>query len=189
MRIKDESVNDVSWPVWTLEMTPSSGTSESYPLEVGVACWTAPTASITTWSTPINPSATTDWPPPPQAYVDLAGMTMTQIGQGLAPEEIARQLNDIFMASTVYGRGGTVDVHLANRLNLAAKVWPGYNLRTWRDICDRHPERASGAWDIVRASDGNAARKAAGTMRGIAHVLGYDPSCRSVPTMAVSLPI
>lgn len=170
-------------------MTPSSATSESYPLEVGVACWTAPTASVTTWSTVISPRGQADWDDPLPALIERAGITLDQIRAAPAPDEIARQLNDIFMDATVYGRGGTVDVHLANRLNLAARVWPSYSLRTWRDICERHADRASGAWDIVRASDGNAAAKACATMLGIAHVLGYEPPCRSVPTMAVSLPI
>jgi len=182
-------VNDISWPVWTLEMTPSSGTSDSYPIEVGVACWTSPTASVTTWSTPIGPRGQEDWGEPHPLLLERAGVTPAQLAAAPSPEEVARQLNDIFMAATVYGRGGTVDVHLANRLNLAARVWPSYSLRTWRDICERHQDRASGAWDIVRNSDGDAARKACGTMMGIAHVLGCEPSCRIVPTMAVSLPI
>lgn len=182
-------MNDTSWPVWTLEMTPSSGTSESYPLEVGVACWTSPTASITTWSTPICPRRQADWGEPSALLLERAGVTSGQLASAPEPEEVARQLNDIFMAATVYGRGGTVDVHLANRLNLAARVWPSYSLRTWRDMCERHQDRAGRAWDIVRASDGGAAQKACATMMGIAHILGCEPGCRSVPTMAVSLPI
>lgn len=172
-----------------MEMAPSSATSDSYPIEIGVACWTAPTASITTWSTPVTPYGIPDWTEPQPVFLQHAGIGMEELRCGMTPEKVAQQLNDIFMTATVYGRGGTVDVHLANRLNLAARVWPTYSLRTWRDVCERHAERGSKAWDIIRASEGGAEKRACGTMQGIAHLLGQDPSCRSVPTMAVSLPI
>lgn len=172
-----------------MEMAPSSSTSESYPIEIGVACWTAPGASITTWSTPVDPSQTADWGEPQPLFLEHVGLELRQLRSGMTPSQIAQQLNDIFMTATVYGRGGTVDVHLANRLNLAARVWPTYSLKTWRDICERHAARGANAWDIIRAAQGDAAQRALGTMRGIAHLLGQNPACRSVPTMAVSLPI
>ena len=180
---------DLSWPLWTLELSPSSGTAESYPLEVGVACWPSPDAAITTWSTPISPIMTTDWNEPRQAYLERSGLVEEDLIAGMTPHDVAMTLNDIFMTSIVYGRGGTVDVHLAHRLNLAAKIWPTYSLSNWEELCDRDDDRHIRAKEIARQWDSNVAQRACHIMQGIAHMLDRKPSSRSVPTMAVSLPI
>ncbi|MFZ3481790.1 hypothetical protein [Sphingomonas sp. 3-13AW] len=182
-------MKEISWPLWTMEMTPSSVTSDSYPIEVGVACWTAPTSAIMLWSSAINPYGVAGWEETDHEFLERIGFDESRLRQGVPPVVIARNLNDIFMSSTVYGKGGTTDIHLANRLNFTARVWPTYELKSWRVICERRPANGSSAWEIIRTAKGDAADRARGTMMGIAHLLGQVPSSRRVATMAVALPI
>jgi hypothetical protein len=182
-------MSEVAWPVWSLELTPSSGTADSYPLEVGVGCWTSPDAAITTWSTAISPADALEWSEPAPAALERVGLDLGRLKGGMSPKEVAETLNDVFMTATVHRKGGTADVHLANRLNLEAKVWPTYSLASWREVCERHPEGAAEAWSLIRGSDGDAGARAGAVLRAIAVLMGCRPEIRTVSTMAVPLPV
>ena len=185
---EDGSMSDVEWPIWTLELTGSASTSDSYPLEIGVACLTSPDATIVTWQTPISPLSIEGWDVPSDAVLKAVGMDRATLVGGTSPFDLANTLNDVFMTAKVYGRGGTNDVHLANRLNLAAKTWPTYSMCHWKSLNERTTDRADEAWRIIAAATGDAGDRAGGILKAIAAVMGHSPGTRRVPTMSVSLP-
>lgn len=181
-------MSDVAWPIWTLEMTGSASTSDSYPLEVGVACLTTPEATIVTWQTPISPMSVDGWNMPSEEALKALGMDRSELQAGMSPFDLASTLNDVFMTARVYGRGGTTDVHLANQLNLAAKTWPTYSMCNWKSLCERWEGGTEDAWRIVSATKGDAGDRAGGILKAIATVMGHDPAIRRVSTMSVALP-
>lgn len=115
------------WPLHTIDFEASSLDDGTYPIEVGICRWTAPTAAIEGWSTLIAPTPHwrehgSWWP----ASQEVHGIGRDELAEGMAPTEVVHTLNAITRAHPVFCDGGAHDVHWLRMLADASGVRPAF---------------------------------------------------------------
>ena len=98
----------MAWPVATLDFEASSLTRQGYPIEVGVATWTDPEASIRSWSTLIQPTSEWwkdgHWDP---RSARVHGIARGELAAGLPPRDVGKALNALLRGLDVVCDGHT----------------------------------------------------------------------------------
>lgn len=123
------------WPIHTIDFEASSLDDGTYPIEVGIARWVAPTSDIETWSTLIRPLANWErygsWSPKAEA---VHGVPREQLAQGLGPNEAMARLNAIVESNFAYCDGGDFDRHWFGMLQHAAGQSASFHLASFDDL-------------------------------------------------------
>lgn len=124
-----DSRSTVRWPVVTLDFEASSLSDRSYPIEVGVARWSAPDAPIMTWSSLIRPSPdwkrSGDWS---KESEKVHGIAQSELDEGMLPRLALAKLDDIVGDALAFCDGGINDSFWMRRLSQAAGRSPDFAL-------------------------------------------------------------
>ena len=128
-RSQEVSGGSFRWPLVTLDFEASSLSDRSYPIEVGVARWSAPDAPIMTWSSIIRPSPewkrSGDWS---QESEKVHGIPRSELDEGMLPRLLLAKLDDIVGDALAFCDGGVNDSFWMRRLSLAAGRSPDFAL-------------------------------------------------------------
>ena len=125
------------WPIATIDFEASSLDGDSYPIEVGIALWSAPDEPVLGWSALIRPAG--DWTR--QGHWSAASAKVHGIrganlmAHGHAPTQVATALNAALgPGGTAWCDGGLYDAHWAGALFKVAGVRPAFALGDWHRL-------------------------------------------------------
>lgn len=128
-RVKKHPRSVIRWPIVTLDFEASSLSDRSYPIEVGVARWSAPDAPIMTWSSLIRPhpdwKRSGDWSGESEK---VHGITQAEAEEGMLPRLVLTRLDDIVRDALAFCDGGINDSFWMRRLSQAAGRSPDFAL-------------------------------------------------------------
>lgn len=125
-------LEQLPWPLVTLDFEASSLGKSSYPIEVGICRWLSPDRPLESWSTLIQP--TEEWRTGGEWSIasSLVHMiTQDELETGMEPTEVVGALNRFIGSHTAWCDGGEFDLHWALRLVSASKVRPEFKLEEW----------------------------------------------------------
>jgi hypothetical protein len=172
----------MKFPLVLIDFEASSLSTESYPIEVGVAIATGPDEPIETWSSLIKPDkawlAGGDWDPDAQKVHHI---TAASLNGGLSANEVALHLNRLLgPVGHAYCDGGHYDGFWLKQLYKAAGIAPAFAL--W-DIAglfmlERHLFRSFGAILAESVAPHRAGPDAARLCAALVKVLGRAPTFR-----------
>lgn len=125
------------WPLVVIDFEASSLDLDSYPIEVGIACWPAPDEPVFGWSALIRPAGVWTrqghWSPASAKVHGIRGSDL--VASGHTPERVATALN------TALGPGGIAwcdgadyDAHWTTTLFKAANIRPTFTLGDWHRL-------------------------------------------------------
>ena len=170
------------WPIAVIDFEASSLDHASYPIEVGLAIWPAPSEPIYSWSTLIRPIE--DWRRHghwSQAAAKTHGIKGRDLmAHGRDPAWVAAALNAAIKPSTVvWCDGGPYDTLWANALFKVAAIAPTFSLGEWHRLTKMlDPQARDRALEwLTNASAPHRARADAELLlRALMHGLGVDRS-------------
>lgn len=141
MRSTDAAIRAPSWPVVVIDFEASSLETDGYPIEVGVAVWSARDAPILGWSCLIQPtdawSRSGSWDPDSAAIHGLRPWQLRRHGHPPAP--VAKALNlAVGPGGTAWCDGGRHDAMWAWALFRAGDCAAGFHLGDWHTLLARH---------------------------------------------------
>lgn len=169
----------IVWPLWVIDFEASSLSENSYPIEVGIACWPTPSAGVSWFSTLIQPdSKWTEWSTESEA---VHGINRDALGKSGSPvEKVVKALNIHLGPCRVYSDGGIYDVRWMVALHKSADIWPSYLLRPIDDLLPIIPESQRHLLlDRKNISHPHrAGPDAAFLLQAFAMAIGYSPSIR-----------
>lgn len=119
----------IRWPIVTLDFEASSLSDRSYPIEVGIARWSAPDAPIMTWASLIRPAP--DWKRSGDWSKDsekVHGIAQSELDEGMLPRLVLAKLDDIVRDALAFCDGGINDSFWMLRLSQAAGRSPDFAL-------------------------------------------------------------
>jgi hypothetical protein len=166
------------FPLVLIDFEASSLSTESFPIEVGVAIATQPDAQIDIWSSLIKPDkawlAGGDWDPAAQKVHNVPAASLKD---GLSANEVALHLNLLLgPVGHAYCDGGHYDGFWLKRLFKAAAITPAFALWDIAGlfILNRHLFRSFGA--VLAESDAphRAGPDAARLCAALVKVLGGE---------------
>ena len=123
-----------------IDFEASSLDHDSYPIEAGIALWSAPGQPVRGWSALIRPhgewSRLGHWSP---ASAKIHGINGADLhAQGLPPAQLAATLNQILApAGIAWCDGGPYDAHWCGALFKAARAAPAFVLGDWGRLAAR----------------------------------------------------
>lgn len=125
------------WPLTAIDFEASSLDQDSYPIEVGIACWPAPDESISGWSALIRPAGDWTrqghWSPASAKVHGIRGSDL--VATGRSPEQVAAVLNTILGPGGIaWCDGADYDAHWLGVLFKAARVRPTFTLGDWHRL-------------------------------------------------------
>ena len=125
------------WPLTVIDFEASSLDQDSYPIEVGIACWPAPDESVFGWSALIQPAGAWTrlghWSPASAKVHGIRGSDL--VAHGHAPERIAAALNEALGPGGVaWCDGADYDEHWTRVLFKAANIRPIFKLGDWHRL-------------------------------------------------------
>lgn len=123
----------INWPITTLDFEASSIGGNSYPIEIGIACWRGPGHNATVWSKLIAPTRAWDrrnaWSPQSEA---VHGIPREHLELGLDPDEAMQLLNKRCPIGTIaFCDGGQHDSYWLEELADAAEIEAQLHLGSW----------------------------------------------------------
>jgi len=165
----------MKFPLIILDFEASSLSTESYPIEVGVAVAARPDAPISVWSNLIRPDrawlANGDWDPAAQKVHNISAASLSG---GLSAHEVALSLNQMLgPVGHAYCDGGHYDGFWLEQLYKAAGITPTFQLwdMTRLFILDRHLFRRFGTLlaesDAPHRAGADAARLCAALVKAM----------------------
>lgn len=167
-----------SYPIWGLDFQSSSRDTESFPIEVGIACWPRPQAEITWWSTLIRPEA--EWVDWSDASESHHGISRTDLNRAPSVEAVAELLNRDLRDGVAYCNGGSYDSYWTTTLFRSARRYPTFILTSWEEILQTmERSSAADARAYARTNEPHRAGPAAAHMiKAMAHAMGLEPGLR-----------
>ena len=120
----------MKFPIVVLDFEATALTPDSYPIEVGVAILTEPSAQVSTWSALIKPDPA--WHIDAQWDYDaerVHGISRWALREGLEPLSVMAELNSLIPpGATVWCDGGHYDVGWLGTLSSASGTMPTFML-------------------------------------------------------------
>jgi hypothetical protein len=176
-----KTVMGLEWPIRVIDFEASSLELEGYPIEVGLAVWTALDGPVLGWSTLIRPEEDWlrfgDWS---KASRDVHGIAQSDLRSGRPATEVAALLNALLPdGAVVWCDGGPYDAHWARKLFLANRVDQGFALHNWSGLLSRLDGVAQErAWQFVERnpSPHRARADAENLLNALMWALGRDPT-------------
>lgn len=125
------------WPLVVIDFEASSLDLDSYPIEVGIACWPAPDQPVFGWSALIRPAGAWtrqgQWSPASAKVHGIRGSDL--VAHGHAPDRIAATLNEALGPGGIaWCDGADYDAHWSGALFKAAKIRPTFTLGDWHRL-------------------------------------------------------
>lgn len=129
----DLSAGAIKWPIVSLDFEASSLCEASYPIEVGLAIWTAPDAPIRSWSTLIAPTPywirTGVWS---EKSATVHNIPRASLHSGMHPTHAVRAVNDLIgIGGIALTDGGKHDRHWLLSLEGESSDPIGFALASW----------------------------------------------------------
>ncbi len=120
-----------------IDFEASSLDQDSYPIEVGIACWPAPDEPVLGWSTLIRPAEDWTrqghWSPASAKVHGIRGSDL--VANGHSPERVVAALNKALGPDGVaWCDGADYDEHWTGVLFKAAKIRPAFTLGDWHRL-------------------------------------------------------
>ena len=130
------NIDDLQWPITTLDFEATSLSNDSHPIEIGVARWEGPGGEATTWSALIAPTdewtARGSWSIQSQG---IHGISPDMLERGMDPRAVMALLNDRCPIGTLaFCDGGRFDARWLSELATAADVEPRLHLGSWHRL-------------------------------------------------------
>lgn len=125
-------VGNLPWPLFALDFEASGLGEFTYPIEIGIARWLQPGASIEAWSALIKP--TTAWRKHRlwnEASELVHGIRREDLEEGITPEEALTHANLLVSGHFAICDGGEHDLRWLRHLAQAAGDSPNFELRDW----------------------------------------------------------
>ena len=122
------------WPLATIDFEASSQDGDSYPIEVGIAVWSALDAPIWSWSALIRPAGpwarNGHWSHASARVHGISAADLVALGQ--SPNGVAAALNRALGSGlAAWCDGGSYDQHWRDALFTAAGIAPEFALDDW----------------------------------------------------------
>ncbi len=124
-------------PLMVIDFEASSLDLDSYPIEVGIACWPAPDEPVFGWSTLIRPAGAWTrqghWSPASAKVHGIRGSDL--VAHGHLPEQVAAALNEALGPGGIaWCDGADYDEHWTSVLFKAANIRPTFTLGDWHRL-------------------------------------------------------
>ena len=125
------------WPLTVIDFEASSLDLDSYPIEVGIACWPAPDEPVFGWSTLIRPAGAWTrqghWSPASAKVHGIRGSDL--VTHGHSSERVAAALNEALgPGGAAWCDGADYDEHWAGALFKAANIRRTFSLGDWHRL-------------------------------------------------------
>lgn len=168
------------WPLTVIDFEASSLDLDSYPIEVGIACWPAPDEPVFGWSALIRPTGAWTrqghWSPASAKVHGIRGSDL--VAHGRSPEQVAAALNEALGPGAVaWCDGVDYDEHWTGALFKAANIRPTFTLGDWHRLAampgPAARERVLDWMRRVRARH-RARDDAERLLLGLAHAVGVE---------------
>jgi hypothetical protein len=130
----------LDWPLLVIDFEASALSTESYPIEVGIAILNDPASTMEIWSTLIKPVPHWDmkaqWDPDAER---IHGISRWSLRDGRSPREAMIELNRrIPIGAKVWCDGGYYDLCWLKVLATAAETAPAFELYDLSDTLRRN---------------------------------------------------
>lgn len=133
---------DLQWPLVVIDFEATALSTDSYPIEVGIAMAASSDASIETWSTLIKPDPSwaieEQWDPDAERIHKISRWSLRD---GMASPDVMRELNGrVAQGVQVWCDGGYYDEAWLHTLARASGLAPTFELHDLSETLQRNPD-------------------------------------------------
>lgn len=150
------------WPLIVIDFEASGLGPETFPIEVGIACWRDRAADIQTWSTLIKP--TEEWSanrPWLEEAEGIHSISRAELSSGLDVKTVMHELNAQIGDHFAFCDGAQDDVRWLWHLSQAARIAPSFRLADWDALTGTLPR--AGYATLIRHLEGQRIEHRAGS--------------------------